>query len=57
MAVSFLAQGMSPPHAAAAAVYLHGLCGDRCAQGSSLRGMLPTDMIGVLPKVLSCFEK
>ena len=57
MAVSFLAQGMSPPHAAAAAVYVHGLCGDRCAQGSSLRGMLPTDMIGVLPKVLSCFEK
>ena len=57
MVVSFLAQGMSPPHAAAAAVYVHGLCGDRCAQASSLRGMLPTDMIAVLPKVLGCFEK
>lgn len=46
---SFLAQGIGPFEAAAGAVYLHGLAGDRCASRLSQYGMLPTDLIGALP--------
>lgn len=56
MLVSFLAQGMAPPDAAAAAVFIHGLCGDRCAGKHSVRGMLPSDMIGELADALRAFE-
>ena len=49
MVGSFAAQGMEPSAAARAAVYLHGLAGDRCAQILSQQGMLPTDMVGRLP--------
>lgn len=56
MVVSFLAQGMAPAHAAAAAVYVHGLCGDRCAQTRSVRGMTPGDMVAELPYALKDFE-
>ena len=48
---SFLAQGIGPFEAAAGAVYLHGLAGDRCASRLSQYGMLPTDLIGVLPEL------
>ena len=51
MAGAFLAQGIEPFEAAAGAVYLHGLAGDRCASRFSQYGMLPTDMIGVLPEL------
>lgn len=54
--VSFLAQGMAAPDAAAAAVFVHGVCGDRCAERQSMRGMLPSDMITELPHVLKEFE-
>lgn len=46
---AFLAQGAEPFEAAASAVYLHGLAGDRCAARLSQCGMLPTDLIGELP--------
>ena len=36
--------------------YLHGLVGDRAAQTLSVHGMTPSDMIALLPKVLSEFE-
>ena len=49
MIASFLAQGIGAFEAAAGAVYLHGLAGDRCAARLSQYGMLPTDMIGALP--------
>lgn len=49
MVGSFAAQGMEPLNAASAAVYLHGLAGDRCAARLSQQGMLPTDMLGELP--------
>lgn len=48
---SFLAQGVGPFEAAAGAVYLHGLAGDRCASRLSQYGMLPTDLIGALPEL------
>ena len=54
--VSFLAQGIEPVPAASAAVFIHGLCGDRCAGRTSARGMLPSDMIAALPEVLGEFE-
>ena len=49
MVGSFAAQGMEPLEAASAAVYLHGLAGDRCADRLSQQGMLPTDMLEELP--------
>lgn len=56
MLVSFLAQGMNPVHASSAAVFIHGLCGDRCAVKRSIRGMLPSDMVNELADVMRAFE-
>lgn len=50
---SLLAQGCGPEEAAAAAVWLHGTAGDRCAQRLSQTAMLPTDMIEELPGLFS----
>lgn len=49
MIASFAAQGIDPFSAAAGAVYLHGLAGDRCAAALSQSAMLPTDLIAELP--------
>lgn len=49
MVASFAAQGINPFEAAAAAVYLHGLAGDMCAEKLSQAAMLPTDIIDMLP--------
>ena len=43
--VSLLAQGLEPPNAAKAAVYLHGEAGDKAAEKRGERAMLPTDLI------------
>ncbi len=56
MTVSFLAQGMSPFNASVCAVYLHGLCADIVAEKTSMRGMLPTDVLNHLPELFSKFE-
>ncbi len=56
MAVSFIAQGMAPFDAAVCAVYLHGLCADAVAEKTSMRGMLPTDVLNYLPELFSKFE-
>ena len=56
MMVSFLAQGMAPFNAAVCAVYLHGLCADAVAEKTSMRGMLPTDVLNYLPELFSNFE-
>ncbi len=56
MTVSFLAQGMSPFDASVCAVYLHGLCADIVAEKTSMRGMLPTDVLNHLPEFFSKFE-
>ncbi len=47
-----LGQGMEPVQAAAAAVWLHGAAGDRCAARLGIRSMLPTDIIGALSEIL-----
>ncbi len=54
---SFLAQGIEPAKAAMAAVYLHGMAGDRCAAEFSQCAMLPTDLINMLPKLFLEIER
>ncbi len=49
---TFLAQGIAPLEAAACAAWLHGKAGDICAEQIGIRGMLPTDMLDVLPRLL-----
>ena len=50
--VSFLGQGIDPMKAAACAAWLHGASGDRCAQRLGQYGMLPSDMLEELPRLL-----
>ncbi len=53
---AFVAQGINPFDAARAAVYIHGLCGDRAAEKFSQRGMLVSDMTEQLGALMSKFE-
>ena len=50
--VSLLGQGISPLEAAACGAWLHGAAGDCCAAEMGEYGMLPTDMLNVLPRLL-----
>lgn len=49
---SLLGQRIVPLEAAALAAFLHGLAGDACAEALGQAGMLPTDMLEVLPQLL-----
>lgn len=50
--VSLLGQGIEPLEAAASGVWLHGAAGDICAGEIGQYGMLPTDMLQVLPRLM-----
>lgn len=50
--VSLLGQGIGALEAAACGAWLHGAAGDLCASELGQYGMLPTDMLGVLPRLL-----
>lgn len=50
--VSLLGQGLSPTKAAAAGAWLHGTAGDLCARRIGEYGMLPSDILDVLPRLL-----
>ena len=50
--VSLLGQGLSPVQAAAAGAWLHGTAGDLCARRLGEYGMLSTDLIEELPRLL-----
>lgn len=50
--VSLVGQGISPLEAAACGAWLHGAAGDLCADEIGQYGMLPTDMLNVLPRLL-----
>lgn len=50
--VSLLGQGIEPLEAAACGAWLHGAAGDICAAELGQYGMLPTDMLKVLPRLL-----
>ena len=49
---SFLGQGLAPLEAAACGAWVHGAAGDICAAEIGQYGMLPTDMLHVLPRLL-----
>lgn len=50
--VSLCAQGIDPLIATACGAYLHGSAGDVCAEEIGQYGMLPTDMLEVLPRLM-----
>lgn len=52
MIVSLLGQGLEPLTATACAAWLHGAAGDTCARELGQYGMLPTDMLKVLPRLM-----
>ena len=52
MIAALLGQSIDPLYAAACAVWLHGAAGDLCASQIGQYGMLPSDMLQVLPRLL-----
>ncbi len=52
MITALLGQGISPLEAAACSAWLHGAAGDICAEEIGQYGMLPTDILNVLPRLL-----
>lgn len=52
MIAGLIGQGIPPLQAAAAAAWLHGRAGDVCAERMGQYGMLPTDMLQVLPRLM-----
>lgn len=52
MIVSLLGQGLASLEAAACGAWLHGAAGDLCAEEIGQYGMLPTDMLKALPRLL-----
>ena len=50
--VSLLGQGRAPLEAAAAAAWLHGAAGDRCAAERGEYGMTPSDLIDAASRLL-----
>lgn len=50
--VSLLGQGIAPLEAAACGAWLHGAAGDLCEKEIGQYGMLPTDMLKTLPRLL-----
>jgi len=52
MITALVGQGIAPPEASAAGVWLHGAAGDLCAEAMGQYAMLPSDMLSVLPRLL-----
>ena len=52
MIVSLLGQGSPPLEAAACGAWIHGAAGDLCAQEIGQYGMLPTDMLLRIPRLM-----
>lgn len=52
MIVGLLGQGIEATKAAASAVWLHGAAGDICACEIGQYGMLPSDMLSVIPRLM-----
>lgn len=49
---ALIGQGLKPLEAAAVGVWLHGAAGDICARDIGQYGMLPSDMLEVLPRLM-----
>jgi len=52
MITALIGQKITPLQAAACGAWLHGAAGDLCAAEIGQYGMLPTDMVNVLPRLL-----
>ena len=52
MITALLGQQLEPLEAAACGAWLHGAAGDLCASEIGQYGMLPTDMVNALPRLL-----
>lgn len=50
--VGLLGQGISPLESAACGAWLHGAAGDICAESIGQYGMLPSDILNVLPRLM-----
>ena len=50
--VSLIGQGITPLLAAACGAWLHGAAGDLCAREIGQYGMLPSDMLNALPRLM-----
>jgi len=53
----FISQGLRCEDAAVAAVYLHGLSGDEVAKERGETGIIATDLLSAIPKVLNSFVR
>ena len=53
MIVGLLAQGCASMAAAEIAVWLHGRCADIYAEANDPRTMIPTDIVGLIPRALA----
>jgi NAD(P)H-hydrate epimerase len=53
----FLAQGMPVDMAVVAAVYVHGMAGDMAAENAGEIGLLASDVIDQLPKVINILHQ
>ena len=56
MIAGLIAQGYDLMQASVTGVYIHSAVGDLAAAKLSKAGMTPTDMIKLLPSLLSCYE-
>jgi len=52
MIVSLLGQGLPPLEAAACGAWIHGAAGDLCAEEIGQYGMLPSDMLTRIPRLM-----
>ena len=52
MIAGLVGQGLTPMAAAACAVWVHGAAGDACAAAMGQYGMLPTDMLDQIPRLM-----
>lgn len=52
MIAALVGQGITPLYATACGAWLHGYAGDICAKKLSQYGMLPQDMLQILPRLL-----
>lgn len=52
MITGLLGQGLSPLDAAAVGAWVHGAAGDICAREIGTYGMLPSDMLSIIPRLL-----
>ena len=53
---TFVAQGMDIFQTAKAGVFLHGLAADRKSEEKGLRGLIASDLLDALPKVMREFD-